>query len=119
METKNEALIARLCVVSDRITHGDVGIDSVEAVNEAAALLRSQASEIERLKAQVDSALNCSENANKLSTECLRERDQLKAKNEKLAEALRHIAWSRPPGETSKAVELLETLAIKALKENT
>ena len=46
--------------------------------------IRGLKAETERLKAQVESALSCSENANKLSAEFLRERDQIKAKNEKL-----------------------------------
>ncbi len=54
METKNEALVAKLAVVADRITHGDAGIDSVDVVHASAAMLRAQAAEIERLEQELE-----------------------------------------------------------------
>jgi len=121
METKNAALIARLCAVSDRITHGDAGIDSVEAVNEATEILHSQAAEIERLTSDRD--------VWKVRAEfSYSERDQLKAKNEKLVEALQnsqHFITNRITyqGEFhSKLIKANESAiahAAKELKENT
>ena len=77
-DTPNEALELAQVIEDDANEHLPV------SRSEIAAMLRSQSAEIERLKAQVESALSCAENANKLSTEFLREREQLKAKNDSL-----------------------------------
>lgn len=100
---------------------------------EIAAMLRSQAAEIDRLKTQVESALSCSENANKLSTEFLRERDQLRTKNDRLLASLNATvqvhndvlpiigAYMGSLGIAKTWKELCDVtdILIEALKENT
>jgi len=102
-ETKNEAL-----ELAQELENSYAVSDERDQV---AAMLRSQAAAIEKLKARVESALCCSENANKVSAEYLRERDQLKAKNQKLVEALKSVV--NVGGLAAVSV------AEQALKENT
>ncbi len=70
--------------------------------------------EVERLTAERDAAFAMSR-CECATDEACANLAQLRAEVAGLREALHSIAWSRPPGPTSKAVEALEAKALAAL----